>query len=87
MCAFLSGCYQWAHFASSTQNEVLCNFALPTFKVNLNLSSYIKGMSLILHHTESSPSEVLWFFTSLREIIFSESTTWIYNYNYNLQQL
>lgn len=72
---------------SSTPNEVLCNFALPTFKVNLNLSSYVKEMSLILHHTESSPSEVLWFFTSLREMIFSESTTWIYNYNYNLQQL
>ena len=47
MCAFLSGCYQWPcfHFTfpSFTQNEVLLNFALPTFKVNLSPSSYIYG--------------------------------------------
>lgn len=47
MCAFLSQCYQWVHFAftfsSFTQSEVLLHFALSIFKVSLNPSSCISG--------------------------------------------
>lgn len=61
-------------FPPSQKKEVLLNFSLPTFKVNLSFKG--KGLSLMLHHTERSPSKARLVSTSSVGRISSKSTNW-----------